>query len=126
MKLIGKLAFCLVAASIAAPTFAYASPWQDHHDDRRDDHRDDHRNDRHDDHRNDHHGGYSDHRGPQHNGHWGRGQRYTGQRIFVTDYRSRHLREPPRGYRWVREDNNTNEVLLIAIATGVIADIVSQ
>jgi Ni/Co efflux regulator RcnB len=36
------------------------------------------------------------------------------------DYRERHLRQPPRGYEW-REVNGA--VVLGAIATGVIADI---
>ena len=46
---------------------------------------------------------------------------YRGGHYVVTDWRARHLRQPPRGYRWVRSDNN--EYLLIAITTGVIASI---
>ena len=37
------------------------------------------------------------------------------------DYRERHLRAPPRGYEW-REVNGS--LILGAIATGVIADII--
>lgn len=46
---------------------------------------------------------------------------YRSSRYIVTDWRTYHLRQPPRGYAWVRSDNN--EYLLIAIATGIIADI---
>jgi Ni/Co efflux regulator RcnB len=38
----------------------------------------------------------------------------------VNDWRDRHLRQPPRGYHWVR---NGDDVVLAAIATGIIADI---
>lgn len=36
-------------------------------------------------------------------------------------HRDRRLHEPPRGYHWVRSDNG--DFLLVAIATGVITDI---
>jgi Ni/Co efflux regulator RcnB len=39
----------------------------------------------------------------------------------VTDYRTRHLREPPRGYHWIRDEDNN--FLLVAITTGVILDL---
>jgi Ni/Co efflux regulator RcnB len=39
----------------------------------------------------------------------------------VTDWRSRHLREPPAGHHWVRSGD---DYVLAAVATGVIADIV--
>jgi Ni/Co efflux regulator RcnB len=42
-------------------------------------------------------------------------------RYVVTDWRHRRLREPPRGYHWVRSD--TGDYLLVAIATGVIVDL---
>jgi Ni/Co efflux regulator RcnB len=38
----------------------------------------------------------------------------------VNDWRGRNMREPPRGYHWVRSGN---DYVLAAIATGVIADI---
>jgi Ni/Co efflux regulator RcnB len=38
----------------------------------------------------------------------------------VNDWQNRHLREPPRGYHWVRSGD---DYVLAAIATGVIADI---
>ena len=49
---------------------------------------------------------------------------YRGSRYVVTDWRARHLRQPPRGYRWVRSDNG--DFLLVAITTGVIASIIAN
>ncbi len=37
------------------------------------------------------------------------------------DYRSHHLRQPPRGYEWRQVDGR---YILAAVATGVIADII--
>jgi len=54
-----------------------------------------------------------------HRGNWNRGERYDGHR-YVLDWRRHHLRQPPRGYEWV---NVNGQFLLIAITTGVIADI---
>ena len=42
-------------------------------------------------------------------------------RYVVTDWRRDRLREPPRGYHWVRSDNG--DFLLVAITTGVIVDL---
>lgn len=57
---------------------------------------------------------------------WARGQRlpaeYRGGRYYVSDWRSRHLRAPPRGYRWVRRDN---DYLLVAATTGLIASVIA-
>jgi Ni/Co efflux regulator RcnB len=39
------------------------------------------------------------------------------------DYRRAHLRAPPRGYHYVRDDN-TGETLLVGLATGVILSII--
>jgi Ni/Co efflux regulator RcnB len=126
MKMLGKLAFCLVAAGSIAPAFAWDPPpppgHDDHHDDR--DHRDDHRDDHHYDARYDHH----DDRGPPpgHMRHdWQRGHRYDGRVVVVDDWRTRRLREPPRGYHWVRDDDD-GQFLLVAVATGIITDIVLQ
>ncbi len=53
---------------------------------------------------------------------WRRGDRvpaYYRDRWQRVDYRHyRHLRAPPRGYHWVRDDRG--DYLLVAIATGVI------
>lgn len=55
-----------------------------------------------------------------------RGQRLPPQyrnnkRYVVNDWQQRHLRKPPRGYHWVRDDNNN--YFLAAITTGVILDL---
>ena len=41
-------------------------------------------------------------------------------RYWVRDWRERHLYAPPNGYGWVQTD--TGDVLLIALATGLIAN----
>lgn len=43
-------------------------------------------------------------------------------RYVVTDWRRDRLREPPRGYDWVRSDNG--DFLLVAITTGIITDLI--
>jgi Ni/Co efflux regulator RcnB len=111
---------------------------QDRHDDHGDDHRDsrdNHSNDRgnqHDEHRDEHsdrdknHGhygvynrpkGYQDHR-------WARGERlpkaYYSRSYVVVNYQARGWRQPPRGYHWVRVND---DVVLAAIATGVVLDV---
>ena len=60
--------------------------------------------------------------------HWRRGQRLAvnQRRYVVNDWSQRGLRAPPRGYRWVRENNNSGDYLLIAVASGLIASILSQ
>jgi Ni/Co efflux regulator RcnB len=49
---------------------------------------------------------------------------YRGGSYEVTDWRSQHLRQPPRGYHYVRSDNG--DFLLVAITTGVIASILAH
>jgi Ni/Co efflux regulator RcnB len=51
---------------------------------------------------------------------WERGHRYRGPNYVVSNYGYYRLRPPPRGYHWVRANN---DYLLVAIATGVILDI---
>lgn len=55
---------------------------------------------------------------------WQRGEvlppHHYAERYVVADYGHYGLREPPRGYRWVRVDN---DMVLVAIASGVIADV---
>jgi Ni/Co efflux regulator RcnB len=46
---------------------------------------------------------------------------YRDQRYVVEDWQVYHLRQPPYGYRYVRGDDG--QFLLVAIASGVIADI---
>jgi len=61
--------------------------------------------------------------GPNHN--WVRGSRvppqYRSRHYVVNDWRGHRLSAPPRGYQWVQ---NGGDYLLIAIATGVIAQII--
>ncbi|KQV81758.1 RcnB family protein [Rhizobium sp. Root1220] len=58
---------------------------------------------------------------------WSRGHRMTpAERRHmqdVRDYRRYRLSAPPRGYRWVRVDN---DYLLIGVASGVIANIIAS
>jgi Ni/Co efflux regulator RcnB len=49
---------------------------------------------------------------------------YRGGSYVVNDWRGQHLRQPPRGYHYVRSDNG--DFLLVAITTGVIASILAQ
>jgi Ni/Co efflux regulator RcnB len=55
---------------------------------------------------------------------WRRGDRLPQEwrhRNYVVDnWRAHHLRQPPRGYEWVQDGG---DYLLVAIATGVIAEI---
>jgi len=104
---------------LSVTSIAMAQPPHDRDGDRdHDNHGHDNRNDNRNDHRDDH----RDNRG---HGSWQRGHalpsQYRDRGHYVTDYRSYRLREPPRGYRWVRADN---DFVLVAITTGLIADIV--
>ncbi|MDW5443413.1 RcnB family protein [Polaromonas sp. SM01] len=60
--------------------------------------------------------------GPDHNFH--KGGRllagYRGHQYVVDDWRAHRLSAPPRGYRWVQTGA---DYVLVAIATGIIADI---
>jgi len=61
--------------------------------------------------------GYREHR-------WARGERlpreYYAAPYVVVNYRERGWREPPRGYHWVRVNN---DVVLAAVATGIVLDV---
>ncbi|WP_052101493.1 RcnB family protein [Novilysobacter arseniciresistens] len=46
---------------------------------------------------------------------------YLERRYYIEDYRAHRLAPPPRGHRWVRTDDG--KYVLIAVATGIIADI---
>jgi Ni/Co efflux regulator RcnB len=57
---------------------------------------------------------------------WARGQRLPSQyrtRRYYVDYRSHHLRKPPRGYQWVRADN---DYALVALTSGLIAELIAS
>lgn len=55
---------------------------------------------------------------------WHKGDRirYDNRRFQEVNYRDYRYNAPPRGYHYVR-DNHTGEIILAAIATGVIASI---
>ncbi|MBB3308864.1 Ni/Co efflux regulator RcnB [Rhizobium sp. BK196] len=58
--------------------------------------------------------------------HWSRGYRMSaaerGRYGEVRDYRRYRLAPPPRGYHWVKADN---DYLLVGVATGLISSIVA-
>ena len=76
---------------------------------------------------------HDDHRGPpprhdDRGGHhnWHKGERLSQayrSRDHYVDYRSHHLRKPPRGYQWVQVDNN---YALIALTSGLISQIIAS
>jgi Ni/Co efflux regulator RcnB len=125
MKLISRL---LIAVALLS-TGSLALADKDHGDhDRRSQGHGDHDN-RHDGHRNKHDDRRYDNRrvvyrdarrGYRGHQRWERGHRYSGPTYVVRDYGHYRLRQPPRGYRWVRADN---DFLMVAIATGIILDI---
>jgi len=104
----------LIAGSVAAPAFAAAN------------HRDMYRPAPHK---------VVVHRAPPHKmvvtnrHHWKKGQRMgrvERSRYVVNDWGRHGLRAPPRGYHWVRENNNTGDYILVAIATGLIASVIAR
>ena len=148
------LALALASLAIAAPAVARddgrdhrrGHAAHGHHDrgwdrdrrygyDRRDDRRHDRRYDRRHD-RRDRHVAYAYPRRPvvyhaPPRGHyfapppWSRGRyvhHYQRPVYVVRDYRGYGLRHPPRGYHWMRDDYG--DYLLVAIASGLIADLV--
>ncbi|RXR01404.1 RcnB family protein [Pseudoxanthomonas composti] len=46
---------------------------------------------------------------------------YRGPTVVVRDYGRYHVRRPPPGYHWVRDDRGN--MLMVAIASGIIADL---
>ena len=140
----------LLALGTVAPAFAdndHRGRGHDRHDrhDRRDDRRD-YRHDRRDwrDDRREarHDRRYYDNRGyyrpgpppprvvyrpaPGYGYGWTRGHRYNeyyrGPVYVVNDYNRYSVRRPPYGHHWIRDDRGN--LLLVAIATGIIADYV--
>jgi Ni/Co efflux regulator RcnB len=51
---------------------------------------------------------------------WHRGEHFRERRVVVYDYGRYRLRPPPRGYEWVQSNG---QFILLAVSTGVIADI---
>lgn len=120
MKLIHRLLIALTL--LGSTSLAFADQGSRDHDRRSQGHDDHHDNrDRHDHRRHDHRRyGYSHARPAYRPVRWERGHRYRGPTYVVRDYRHYRLRPPPRGYHWVRANN---DYLLVAVATGVILDI---
>lgn len=88
--------------SVAAATLTAGAAFaQDHHDDHHDDHHQNHPYVHHEEWKHGYHMNHDD---------WNRGERI--------DYRTYHLRQPPRGYEWREVDGN---YVLAAVATGIIA-----
>jgi Ni/Co efflux regulator RcnB len=58
---------------------------------------------------------------------WKRGARlpvvYLQPRYYITDYQSYRLAPPPPGYGWVRPYPDTNEYLMVQLATGLISQV---
>ena len=95
---------------------------RDRHDDRRGPH-----NDARPDRQDFRDGRFADRRGyPQPHAEWKRGgrvpQEYRGRNYVVDDWRNQRLQQPPRGYQWVGVGG---DFVLAAIATGVIAQIIT-
>lgn len=70
------------------------------------------------DHRNDYRGSYQGNWNNRYDNNWRRGDRYDRSRFRDFDWRRDHYREPPRGYRYVRDDRG--DVLLVGLLSGVI------
>lgn len=58
---------------------------------------------------------------------WRRGQRiptvYLQPRYRIDDYRAYRLAPPPAGYGWVRPYPNSNEYLMVQLATGLVMQV---
>jgi Ni/Co efflux regulator RcnB len=54
---------------------------------------------------------------------WRSGQRYTGSRQVVSNWSDYHVQRPPSGYEYVRDGN---QLVLISIASGVIASVLAN
>lgn len=54
---------------------------------------------------------------------WQRGQQFHGSYTVVNNYGHYGLRQPPRGYHWVRANN---QYLLVAMATQLIVNAINH
>ncbi|MFC3550428.1 RcnB family protein [Lysobacter cavernae] len=110
------LSAVLLGFVFLSPVTVLAKGKGKHHDDSH------HHDDRHDDDHDDDERGHprGKHKG-WHKQEYRRGVVYEERRYYVDDYRHYHLNPPPRGHRWVR--SNDGKYILIAVATGIIADI---
>ncbi|WP_421931890.1 RcnB family protein [Phenylobacterium sp.] len=107
----------------------YQQGYGDQRDARYDDRRDARYDNRYDNRYDDRRSGWDNRSGQHHHrAHaWRRGERlpsqYRGANYYVSDYGRYGLRQPPRGYRWVRADN---DYVLAALATGLIVQVLSN
>ncbi len=144
------LVCALVAASLGLGSLAYAQPNDtpgarseqrgSRQGDRNDRHQDNRRADRHDDRRGNSHANRNDdrrydypdaRRNDRHDHYNARGPQfrrggyipyeYRSRQYVVTQYAPYHLSPPPRGHQWVQVGS---DYVLIAIATGLIANII--
>jgi Ni/Co efflux regulator RcnB len=106
-----KFIIATLAASVLA-TPVMAAPWSNH------DNRD---NRGRIEQRHDNRGQHAQHRN------WKRGERfdyrYAPNYRVISAPRAYHLREAPRGYRWVRSGN---DAVLIGITTGIVASVLAN
>lgn len=102
MKHFKTLSTLLIAAAVAVPAISMAQDRDDHKAEPQ--HVDQQRG-----------------AGPDHAWHKGDSipAEYRGKSHEVTDWKARHLRQPPSGYHWVQVNG---DFVLAAITTGVIAD----
>ena len=132
-----KLAAVAIAALLASPATTLAQPQKQKHGQKHHGppaaarHHDARDYDRHDYDRRD----YERHDGRHDNGRhlgwykqeWRRGERvpvvYLQPRYVIEDYRAYRLAPPPRGYGWVRPYPDSNEYLLVQLATGLISQV---
>lgn len=121
------LALMLGAVMVSATAAAAPIQYDDHHDHHDQDYHD-HGHDQHGGHDQGHNGhdyvivhDRGNHEGWYHRGGHVPAEYYRDRRYYV-DYRTYHLAPPPPEHVWVRSD--TGDFLLVAVATGVIADMV--
>ena len=121
----------LIAAFMVCSTSTFAQDRHDRNDNRPQQHdqRGDNHNDRRDDHARPNNGNHDNPRasnrgvGPRHNLYKGNRlpPEYRNRKHVVNDWRARRLSAPPRGHQWVNVDN---DYVLMAAATGLIAQII--
>lgn len=106
-----KALLAMMLGAVMASTAVTAAPFQDDHHDHQDNR--------------DHHDYVVAHDRGMHEGWYHKGGRvpeeYRDHRYVVDDWHEYHLHQPPQGYQWVRSD--TGDFLLVAVASGVITDI---
>jgi Ni/Co efflux regulator RcnB len=115
------------AVALADPPQGYDHD-HDRQDQRHDEHHDrgEHRGEMHHEHAEHGHWNSGRYERPHgwHAHHWRRGERlppdYRASAYIIPDPVVYRLRPPPRGYYWVRVDNNA---VLAAVATGVVLDV---